>query len=85
MTAGAVVRARIDSATKEEATKALEAMGLTVSDAIRIMLSQVASEKQLPFPIKVPNKATREAMNELVSGKTERFENADALLKDLGL
>ena len=44
MSADSVVRARIDSDTKERATEALHAMGLTVSDAIRLMLLRVADE-----------------------------------------
>jgi len=85
MTADAVVRARIDSATKDEATKALEAMGLSVSDAIRMMLSRVAAEKQLPFAVKVPNAETREAIAELEAGTAPKFENTEALFKDLGI
>ena len=49
MSANAVVRARIDEHIKEEATVVLAAMGLTVSDAFRIMLTRVAREKALPF------------------------------------
>ncbi len=46
------VRARIDSATKERATDALTAMGLSVSDAIRLLLVRIADERRLPFEVK---------------------------------
>jgi DNA-damage-inducible protein J len=49
-----VVRARIDSDTKERATAALEAMGLSVSDAIRLLMLRIAEEKRLPFTVQVP-------------------------------
>ena len=67
MNADAVVRARIDSDTKARATAALEAMGLSVSDAIRLLLLRVAEEKRLPFAVQVPNSATAKAMAELES------------------
>lgn len=61
MTANSVVRARIDAHIKEEATEVLAAMGLTVSDALRIMLTRVAREKALPFEPLVPNAETIQA------------------------
>jgi len=64
MSINAVVRARIDENIKEEATIVLEAMGLTTSDAIRIMLTRVAREGALPFELVVPNETTIEAMRE---------------------
>jgi len=63
------VRARIDTATKERAANALADMGLSVSDAIRLLLIRVADERRLPFAVKVPNKETREAMAEIEAGK----------------
>jgi DNA-damage-inducible protein J len=85
MASDTVVRARIDSDTKRDATAALEAMGLSVSDAIRLLMVRIAEEQRLPFDVKVPNAATRGAMAEMEAGKGRRFENGDALLKDLGL
>ncbi len=80
-----VVRARIDSDTKARATEALEAMGLSVSDAIRLLLLQIAEEKRLPFAVKVPNSTTVKAMKELEEGKGKRFRNSRELLRDLRL
>ena len=84
MSADSVVRARIDSDTKVRATEALSAMGLTVSDAIRLMLLRVADEKRLPFAVQVPNATTVKAMEELEAGKGKRFANVDELFEDIG-
>jgi DNA-damage-inducible protein J len=83
MPANAVVRARIDEYIKEEATVVLAAMGFTVSDAIRIMLTRVAREKALPFEPLVPNKETIEAMREARRGKLPSFATVDDLMTDL--
>ncbi|MEP6564621.1 MAG: type II toxin-antitoxin system RelB/DinJ family antitoxin [Mesorhizobium sp.] len=85
MAADSVVRARIDAAIKDQATEALAAMGLSVSDAIRLLLVRVAADKEFPFPVKVPNATTRKAMAELERGKGKRLSSADELFKDLGL
>lgn len=77
------VRARIDSAIKERATDALNEMGLTVSDAIRLLMIRVADEKCLPFDIRVPNAQTREAFQELETGKAASFSSVDDLMRDL--
>ena len=84
MSADNVVRARIDSDTKARATEALHAMGLTVSDAIRLMLLRVAEEKRLPFVVHVPNATTVKAMRELEEGKGKRFADAEKLFEDIG-
>jgi len=77
------VRARIDTATKERAAEALEAMGLSISDAIRLLMLRIADERRLPFDVKVPNAATREAMAELEAGKGKRVASVDDLMADL--
>ncbi len=83
MAANAVVRARIDEHIKEEAAAVLAAMGLTVSDAFRIMLTRVAHEKALPFEPLVPNTATIKAMREARQKKLKSFDSVDALMTDL--
>jgi len=85
MSADTVVRARIDSETKERATAALEAMGLSVSDAIRLLMLRIADEQRLPFAVQVPNSLTAKALEDLDSGKGKRFDSADELFKDLGI
>ena len=74
MASDTVVRARIDGQVKERAAKVLADMGLSVSDAIRLLLVRVAAEQALPFDIKVPNAETRVAMAELASLKKAAAE-----------
>ena len=64
-----VVRARINEDIKNEASAVLNAMGLTVSDAFRLMMVKIAKEKALPFEPLVPNKKTVEAMKAARSGE----------------
>lgn len=85
MAADSIVRARIDTATKERAAIALEAMGLSISDAIRLLMLRVADEQRLPFDVKVPNAESRRAMEDLNAGKGKRSDSAAALFKDLGI
>lgn len=82
-TADTYVRARIDTGTKERAAEALEAMGLSISDAIRLLMLRIADERRLPFEVKVPNATTRKAMAELESGKGKSFASVEALMADL--
>lgn len=83
MTADTYVRARIDAKTKELAADALAAMGLSVSDAIRLLMLRVAEERRLPFDVKAPNAATQEAIAELEQGKGKKFASVEALMTDL--
>ena len=83
MPTNAVVRARIDEHIKEEASAVLAAMGLTVSDAFRIMLTRVAREKALPFEPLVPNATTIEAMKEARRGGLKLFSTVEDLMVDL--
>ena len=78
-----IVQARIDGKIKEEATAVLAAMGLTMSDAIRLLLTRIAREKALPFEPLVPNDETIAAMREARAGRTAKFESAEALMADL--
>ena len=79
MAANAVVRARIDEHIKEQATAVLATMGLTVSDAFRLMLTRVALERALPFEPLVPNAVTVEAMKEAA---VKEFGRIDVLLNN---
>jgi DNA-damage-inducible protein J len=62
MASDTTVRARVDSETKAKAASVLEAIGLSVSDAVRLMITRVAKEGALPFDPFVPNAETIEAM-----------------------
>lgn len=83
MSANSVVRARIDEHIKEEASVVLAAMGLTVSDALRMMLTRVAREQSLPFDPMVPNATTIKAMRDARRGKTTKHKNLVSLMADL--
>jgi DNA-damage-inducible protein J len=83
MTENAVVRARIDEATKAEAAAVLSSMGLSLSDAFRMLLKRVAAEKALPFEPLVPNPETIEAMREARKAPLPRFKTIDELFADL--
>ena len=71
MPANALVQPRINAEIKDEAAVVLQAIGLTVSDAVRLMLTRVAYEKALPFEPLIPNQATIAAMKEAREGKLE--------------
>ncbi len=83
MAANALVTTRIDGAVKEEAAAVLAAMGLTVSDAVRLMLIKVAREHALPFDPLIPNAETIEAMKEARRGDLPSFDSVEALMADL--
>ncbi len=83
MTTDTVVRARIDAVVKAEATDVLEKMGLSVSDAIRMLMIRIAHEKALPFDVRVPNAETRAAMRELDAGGGKAFNTVADLMADL--
>lgn len=83
MATNTVVRARIDERIKEEASAVLAAMGLTVSDVFRIMLTRVAHEKALPFEPLIPNETTIAAMREARTGNLKSFDSVGALMADL--
>jgi DNA-damage-inducible protein J len=85
MPANSVVRARIDEKVKVRAAAVLATMGLTVSDAFRLLLVKVAAEQKLPFEIHTPNAETAAAMRAADRGEGERFESSDALFEHLGI
>ena len=86
MAADTVVRARIDPETKDQAAAALAAMGLSISDYIRMALVRVARDKAVPFPVKVPNALTAETLRKSERGEdVHTAKNADDLFEDLGI
>jgi len=78
-----VVRARIDSDIKDEATAVLAAIGLTTSDAFRMLLIRIAKEKKLPFEPLVPNKKTIQAMKAARRGELVTVEHLNKLINNL--
>jgi DNA-damage-inducible protein J len=83
MTENAVVRARIDQRIKDEAAAVLGAMGLTVSDAFRLLMVRIAKEKALPFEPLVPNAETIEAMKAVRRGELVTVSSPEELLASL--
>jgi DNA-damage-inducible protein J len=78
-----MVHVRVNEKIKAQATKALTAMGMSVSDAVRVFLTRVAADKRLPFELKVPNAETRAAMREAREIGKARFTGADELIREL--
>ena len=83
MAESAVVRARIDEKTKTDAAAVLAAMGLTVSDAFRLLMVRVAREKALPFEPLSPNAKTIRAMKEARKAKLKGFARVEDLMAEL--
>ena len=69
-----MVHVRVDEAIKAQAAAALAAMGLSVSDAVRMLLVRVAAERALPFDVRAPNAETVAAIRELETRRGARFE-----------
>ena len=82
-TQNAVVRARIDGQIKAEAETVLASIGLTVSDAFRMMMMRIATEKALPFDPLIPNEETIEAMRAARRGELVNAGPPDKLLEKL--
>ena len=80
-----MVHVRVDEKTKDKAAKTLAGMGISVSDAVRMLLVRVAAEKALPFEVRVPNATTIKAMRAADRAKGKRHGSANALLKELGI
>jgi DNA-damage-inducible protein J len=83
MSTNAIVQARISGAIKEEASAVLATIGLTLSDAVRLLLTRIAHDHTLPFEPLIPNKKTIAAMKEARYGKLKSFDSVEALMKDL--
>ena len=86
MAATTMVHVRVDENIKAQAAETLASMGLTLSDAIRVFLTRVVADKELPFALKAPNSTSRAAIaeaSEIVQSRRARFATADALLNDL--
>lgn len=78
-----LVQARVNGEIKAQATAALADMGLTVSDAVRILLTKVARDKRLPLELLTPNETTLAAVDEVRSGNLPQFDSVKALTDEL--
>jgi len=80
-----MVHIRVDQKVKKRAAKTLAAMGISVSDAVRMLLIRVAAEKALPFDVKVSNAKTAKAMQAADRREGKRSKTADDLFRDLDI
>ncbi|MGB6830888.1 MAG: type II toxin-antitoxin system RelB/DinJ family antitoxin [Terracidiphilus sp.] len=81
--ASGMVHIRVDTKVKAKAAKTLAAMGLTVSDAVRLLLTRVAVEKAMPFEVRVPNRETQAAIEAGERGKVSRARSVNAMMASL--
>lgn len=82
MSHSSMLHVRVDDDIKTQASEALAAMGLSVSDAVRILLKRVVDDQAFPLELKVPNAPTRAAMEEaraMMDARAARFDTAGAL------
>lgn len=77
------IQARIDPDIKAQARSVLDKLGLSMSEAIGIYIRQIVLQQKIPFELKLPNKATLQAVEQLESGKGVTFNNVDELIEDL--
>ena len=85
-TRSSMVHVRMDSEMKRKAMAALAAMGLTASEAVRLLFHRIAVDQAFPLELKVPNAQTRQAMaevDEMVKTRTARFASADEMFAEL--
>jgi len=83
MSTDSTIRARLDDNIKHEAMIVLHDMGLTASDAIRMLMVKIAKERRLPFSPFEPNRESLKAIEELDAGKGKAFSSVDDLMDDL--
>jgi DNA-damage-inducible protein J len=83
MATDSVLQVRIDARIKKEAAHVLDDMGLSVSDAVRMLLVRVAAEKAMPFDIRVPNRETIESIEAGRRGEVVRSNSIEELMADL--
>ena len=86
MVSTSMIHVRVDEKIKAEAAKTLASMGLSVSDAVRVFLTRVVADKELPFAVKAPNSASRAAIAEaddIIKSRRARFDTAEDVFDDL--
>lgn len=78
-----MIHVRVNEELKKDATQALEAMGLSVSDAVRVFLTRIAADQAFPFALQVPNAETQQAMLEARAITQARFNKPEDLFNAL--
>ena len=85
-TQSSMLHVRMDNQLKQKATETLAAMGLSVSDAVRLLFHRIAADQAFPLELKVPNARTQRAMaevDEMVKTRKARFASADEMFTEL--
>jgi DNA-damage-inducible protein J len=84
MSADAIVRARVGSDLRASAAIILAEMGLSMSDAIRLLLTRLVADRALPFDVRAPNAVTAQAIRDLEAGVgVARYATVSDLMADL--
>lgn len=86
MSKSSMLHVRMDERTKAEGLAALDAMGLTAADAVRLLFHRIIADQAFPLELKVPNAETRAAMAEaeaMMRTDRLRFDTPEALLANL--
>ena len=81
-----MLHVRMDSELKQQATEALAAIGLSASDAVRLLFHRIAADQAFPLELKVPNARTQRAMaesEEMMKRGKARFASADEMFTEL--
>jgi len=78
-----MIHVRVDSKLKSRASRTLSKMGLSMSDAVRLLLTRIEADQALPFEVRVPNPATLKAIKAGDRGDVASFESIEALMADL--
>jgi len=81
--ASSMVHIRVDGKVKQKAAKSLAAMGLTVSDAVRLLLTRIAADEAMPFELRVPNSETQAAMDACERGEVTRATSVASMMAAL--
>ena len=83
MSKSATIQARIEPHLKNQAEKVIKALGLNASQVVNALYAQIALTHSIPFELKIPNKKTQEAINELEQGNCKTYHDVDDMFSDL--
>jgi len=81
-----MLHVRMDNELKQMATQTLAAMGLSASDAVRLLFHRIVADQAFPLELKVPNSRTRKAMaesEEMMKRDKARFASAEEMFTEL--
>ncbi len=79
----ATVHARLTPETKKEAEDILKTLGISISTAYELFYKQIIACGGIPFEMRIPNQATRQAMQEARDGKGEKYDTVDEMFQDM--